>query len=273
MNDTLQSREQSSDTARRYVTDSHTSFVEYYEERSLSPETRERFQQIRDAILRQFKQRAADASFAVADVGCGAGAQAKCWTSQGHRVYGLDVNRNLIAIARSRSAGPHGDAHFVVGSATSLPWRSESMDVCLVPELLEHVRDWRTVCTEAARVVKPGGMLFISTTNRLCPVQDEYTLPGYSWYPGALKRYCERLAVTTHPRIVNFATYPAVHWFTYFELRDFFAPLGFECMDRFDLIDPNGRGTLARMVLAVVRSWARALARARGNTLHGAGRA
>ena len=102
--------------------------------------------------------------------------------------------------------------------------------------------------------VRPGGLLYLSTTNVLCPKQQEFNLPLYSWYPGPLKRYCERLAVTTHPALANYAKYPAVHWFSFYQLRDFLAPLGLRCLDRFDLIDTTGRSLPARAVVRLLRA-------------------
>jgi 2-polyprenyl-3-methyl-5-hydroxy-6-metoxy-1,4-benzoquinol methylase len=55
------------------------------------------------------------------------------------------------------------------------------MDVCLLPELLEHVADWQSCLNEAARVLRPGGLLYLSTTNVLCPRQQEFNLPLYSF--------------------------------------------------------------------------------------------
>ena len=101
------------------------------------------------------------------------------------------------------------------------------MSVCL-PELLEHVPDWETCLREAARSLDPGGLLYLSTTNVLCPVQSEFNLPLYSWYPGFIKRRYERLAVTTRPAIANYAKYPAVNWFTFYRLRDYLASTGLQ---------------------------------------------
>jgi hypothetical protein len=36
-------------------------------------------------------------------------------------------------------------------------------------------------------------------------------------------------------------------------LRDYLEPLGFGCLDRFDLIDESGKGALARTVVGLVR--------------------
>jgi 2-polyprenyl-6-hydroxyphenyl methylase/3-demethylubiquinone-9 3-methyltransferase len=193
------------------------------------------------------------ASLDVADIGCGAGTQCRLWAERGHRVFGLDVNEPLIRLAEKRAAEQGVNIKFEVGTATALPWADQTMDVCLVPELLEHVADWQSCVKEAARVLRPGGLLYLSTTNILCPKQQEFNLLLYSWYPGPLKRYCERLAVTTRPAIANYAKYPAVHWFSFYGLRDFLEPLGFRCLDRFDLIDIAEKGGFAQFMVTVLR--------------------
>jgi 2-polyprenyl-6-hydroxyphenyl methylase/3-demethylubiquinone-9 3-methyltransferase len=128
------------------------------------------------------------------------------------------------------------------------------MDVCLVPELLEHVAPWRACLHEFVRILRPGGVLFLTTTNKLCPVQQEFTLPLYSWYPTRTKRYVERLASTTRPQLANYARYPAVNWFSYYGLRSVLTDLGFQCLDRFDITDPATKGALARAILCAVRA-------------------
>jgi hypothetical protein len=96
-------------------------------------------------------------------------------------------------------------------------------------------------------------VLYLSTSNRLCPVQNEFNLPLYSWYPGFLKRYFEHLAATTRPDLANYATYPAVNWFTFFSLRAYLVPLGMLCMDRFDVMDVNHRGRAVRAIRKIIQ--------------------
>jgi 2-polyprenyl-6-hydroxyphenyl methylase/3-demethylubiquinone-9 3-methyltransferase len=98
-------------------------------------------------------------------------------------------------------------------------------------------------------------LLYLSTTNVLCPKQQEFNLPMYSWYPGPLKRYCERLAVSTRPGIANYATYPAVNWFSFYGLREYLKPLGFDCLDRFALIDVSAKGKLAAAIVRLMQQW------------------
>jgi len=233
----------------------HQDFYDYYANESESEATAQRFRGIQAAVLRVAAHGGLAAPLAVADIGCGAGTQARMWAERGHRVFAVDVNEPLVRLGQRRAAKLGLDIKFDVGSATALPWGDQTMDVCLLPELLEHVADWRSCVNEAARVLRPGGLLYISTTNVLCPVQQEFKLPLYSWYPGPLKRYCERLATTTRPAIADFAKYPAVNWFSFYGLRRYLQPLGFRCLDRFDLIDATGKSALAHAATRLIRQF------------------
>lgn len=233
---------------------SHQDFFDYYARESQSEATLQRFRGTQATVLRVAEQTKMRGPLDVADIGCGAGTQSRLWAERGHRVFALDVNEPLIRLAQVRTAEAGLVITFELGSATALPWADSTMDVCLMPELLEHVADWQSCVNEAARVLRPGGLLYLSTTNMLCPRQEEFNLPLYSWYPRPLKRYCEHLAVTTRPALANYAKYPAVHWFSFYSLRDFLTPLGFHCLDRFDLINPAGKGRFAQFILTMLRS-------------------
>jgi len=229
-------------------------FVDYYATQSLTAATTQRISGIKNAVARAASHLGVrKPPWRVADIGCGAGTQCVIWARDGHEVFGLDINASLIELARlrAREAGVKVDAR--VGSATALPWDTRSMDIVLCPELLEHVPDWRAVLAEACRVLAPSGILFLSTTNQLCPVQQEFDLPFYSWYPRPLKRYFERLAVTTRPELVQHATWPAVHWFTFYGLRTVLARDGLHCFDRFDLAALAHRSAIRHAVLSLIR--------------------
>ena len=234
---------------------SNEEFYRYYADESASEKTLQRFLSIRTNMLRLVGEERARSVLDVADVGCGAGAQCQLWAEFGHRVHGLDINEPLLELGRQRAKERGLPIEYTLGTATDLPWPDESMDVCLVPELLEHVADWESCLDEFCRVLKPGGLLFVTTTSKLCPIQQEFELPLYSWYPAALKRRYERLAVTTRPELVNHAKYPAVHWFTFYSLRDALARRGAgRALDRFDIMDPATKALAARIVLKLVRS-------------------
>lgn len=221
-------------------------FVRYYAEQSLTDRTANRLREIREKLARIHSRFYVD-TLDVLDVGCGPGELSFLFAESGHRVTGVDLNERLIEIARERAAERGFGIDFRVGSADELPNDDSSVDICLAPELLEHVPDWNACIDEMARVIRPGGILFLSTTNVLCPVQQEFSLPLYPWYPPALKRRCIELARTTHPEWVSHAEFPAFHWFSFFRLRRELARRGFRSMDRFDAL-PRQSGLLKSVV-------------------------
>jgi len=230
----------------------HQNFYDYYAEQSTSPETVQRFAAIHDMMARVAQGRGlAGAKLDVLDIGCGAGTQSMMWAQDGHRVHGIDINGPLVELARTRGTGAGFDIDYRIGTAAQLPWADASMDICLVPELLEHVAEWQSCIAELTRVLKPGGLLYLSTNNALCPVQQEFNLPLYSWYPRRLKRHYERLAVTTRPELANYAKYPAVNWFTFYELRAYLAQRNFRALDRFDVADTALGGKRAMLFGAI----------------------
>lgn len=238
----------SSSPEQHWQTHTHPAFVDYYARQSLSAAAFDRSRRLRDKLLRFVPDR--EGPLNVADIGSNAGTQARVWAELGHRVYGVEINEDLVRIAHERIAGQGLPVWFQLGSATALPFRDASMDVCIAPELLEHVPPWETCLDEFVRVLRPGGVLFLSTTNRLCPVQEEFNLPLYSWYPAPLKRRFEHLAVTSRPELANHAAYPAVNWFTPGQLRRALADRGMRGLDRFDALAADGglRGAVARAV-------------------------
>jgi ubiquinone/menaquinone biosynthesis C-methylase UbiE len=232
----------------------HESFYDYYAKESQTDEAKQRFRRVRDNILRIIANEGrADQALDVVDLGCGAGTQSMLWAEMGHVVHAVDINEPLVALGRERAAKAELSIDFRTGLATSLPWPDESADVCIALELLEHVADWRSCLNECVRILRPGGALFLTTSNRLCPVQAEFNLPLYSWYPSALKHHFERMAVTTRPDLANYAKYPAVNWFTYYGLRDVLSSSGFRCLDRFEMMDLPEKGALARSIVAMMR--------------------
>jgi 2-polyprenyl-3-methyl-5-hydroxy-6-metoxy-1,4-benzoquinol methylase len=232
----------------------HQEFYNYYAAESETDRALQRFRSIRQAVLRIAEQAKGEAGpLEILDVGCGAGTQSIVWAEAGHRVHALDVNEPLLELGKQRARRANYDIDFRLGSALDLPWANESMDICLVIELLEHVQEWERCLEEFARVLRPVGVLFLTTSNALCPIQQEFNLPFYSWYPSPIKHFFERLALTTHPQIANFAKYPAVNWFSFYQLRRATASLGFRSLDRFDVMDVTNKSALQRFVVGVIR--------------------
>src|SRR6185503_14353884 len=126
----------------------------------------------------------------VLDLACGSGHQTLAWSERGYRVTGLDFDRDLMLAGRARLARAGAQAAaWTQADATSLPFRSASFDLVFNNSLLEHVPAWRAVLAETARVLRPGGVFVMYTTNRACPIQQEVNhFPFYPWLPDPLQR-------------------------------------------------------------------------------------
>jgi len=101
----------------------------------------------------------------VLDVGCGGGLIADPLAADGFRVKGIDRSPASLEAARSRA--PAGaDVSFAVGDALALAEPDAAFDAVLLMDLLEHLDEPARAVAEAARVLKPGGLLFFHTFNR-----------------------------------------------------------------------------------------------------------
>lgn len=191
----------------------------------------------------------------VADIGCGVGVQSLAWARLGQRVFGLDIDKSLVEMTRKRTIDAGYTVSLCVGSAMKIPLPDESVDVCIAESLLEHVAQWQACLDEFARILRGGGIIFLTTTNRLSPIQHEFNLPFYSWYPASIKRYCERLAITTRPGLANYTDCPAVNWFTPFMLQKALISRGLFCLDRFSLIDISKKRFLVKIILLLMKKF------------------
>ena len=99
----------------------------------------------------------------VVDLGCGAGLLGIPLAEAGARVVGVDLARQALEAGRRR-----GTTTFLplAGDLVRAPVRSEGADVVLLADVLEHLDDPRTAVSEAARLLRPGGALFVNTIAR-----------------------------------------------------------------------------------------------------------
>jgi 2-polyprenyl-3-methyl-5-hydroxy-6-metoxy-1,4-benzoquinol methylase len=104
------------------------------------------------------------------DVGCGQGWYVARMRALGFDVEGIDTSRVQLAIA-SRHVG--SSALVRVGSALDIPAAEHAYDFVYTINVLHHlpsVEDQRRAFDELARVLRPGGVLFVHEINTRNPV-------------------------------------------------------------------------------------------------------
>jgi 2-polyprenyl-6-hydroxyphenyl methylase/3-demethylubiquinone-9 3-methyltransferase len=100
------------------------------------------------------------------DIGTGGGVLAEEFAALGCRVTGIDISPRSIAVAQAHAALRGLSIDYRVDSGTSLSFDNNSFEAVSCCDVLEHIRDWRQVIAEVARVLKPGGLFFFDTINR-----------------------------------------------------------------------------------------------------------
>ena len=102
-----------------------------------------------------------DPNWTVGDLGCGAGdvcVQLAPFVSQ---VIGVDRSAEMLEVARRAGAG-YSNLRFEEGALETLPLEDDALDVVTLMLVLHHTANPGLVVQEAARVLRPGGLLLIA---------------------------------------------------------------------------------------------------------------
>ena len=123
------------------------------------------FEYYRSAKVIAFLERAGvDVVGAVLDAGCGGGGMPLSLAEEAGLVVGIDPAQRF-ADAGARLARERGliNLQFALADGMYLPFRSGVFDLVLSHAVIEHVADAPLYLRECARVLKPGGYVYLST--------------------------------------------------------------------------------------------------------------
>jgi SAM-dependent methyltransferase len=119
------------------------------------------------------------ASVRILSIGCGVGSDVEALNDAGYQAYGIDAgNRSEFWARRS-----FPDRYFLA-NAKYLPFEDASFDVIMMGCVLPHIgvgddtyvaqpghkEERELAANEMIRVTQPGGMMLVTSPNRLCPV-------------------------------------------------------------------------------------------------------
>lgn len=96
----------------------------------------------------------------VLDLGCGAGAFTAALAAAGARPVGADVAEAAVRRAREREPGLD---FRLVPTDGPLPFADAEFDAVWASEVIEHVADTGGWLSEVRRVLRPGGLLLLTT--------------------------------------------------------------------------------------------------------------
>ncbi|GGG48823.1 ubiquinone biosynthesis O-methyltransferase [Pseudohongiella nitratireducens] len=101
------------------------------------------------------------------DIGCGGGILSEALAHQGADVTAIDLAEASLAVARLHQLESGLDIRYENIAAEAMADREAGQyDIVTCLEMLEHVPDPAAIVSACAKLVRPGGHIFLSTINR-----------------------------------------------------------------------------------------------------------
>ena len=138
------------------------------------------------------------------EVGCGTGSLAIAAATRGCDVVATDLSMRWAVLARKRLAEAETrNVALVCCSAEQPPFADASFDVVVASDVIEHASDQRAFVAGCARMLKPGGLLFLATPNRFSlGLETHVRLWGVGFLPRPLaKRYARAVRKSTYEHV------------------------------------------------------------------------
>jgi len=136
------------------------------------------------------------------DAGCGAGTYIRILLRHGHQVVGVDYS--LPTLRKAAARGLDGAA-LAVADVRGLPFRQEQFDGILCFGVSQALEESEPAVRELARLLKPGGQLWIDALNGWCLIHAlgalrRWVLGGAPHLryesPRRVKRVCKEFGFT-----------------------------------------------------------------------------
>ena len=124
---------------------------------------------------------AAHETIAILDVGCNDGSLLAGLAAPGRQLFGLDLSPECVELAVRR----HGINALPGDVSRGLPWRSETFDVVVCSEIVEHLYDTDAFFSETWRVLNKAGLVVVTNPNINC-LRNRFRVPlgRYPFGPG-----------------------------------------------------------------------------------------
>lgn len=126
------------------------------------------------------------------DIGCGGGLLCEPMARLGADVVGADASATNIEVAKLHAAQSGVVIDYRTTTSEALSEAGETFDIVLNMEVVEHVADVELYLQSCAKMLRPGGLMFIATINRtikaygLAIIGAEYIL---GWLPKGTHSY------------------------------------------------------------------------------------
>lgn len=160
----------------------------------------------------------------ILDLGCGMGGLVVALRKEGFDIVGVDSNLDYCEITKLRGKRYNLNVGVVNSMAENTPFKSNSFDLIMCNDVLEHVQSPVKVLRECKRILKENGKIIIDVTNRFGYIDHHYHLRFLNWLPRTFGNFITEL--TSKKDLKNFKDKQRLRDMHYFTMR------GFEVMVR-----------------------------------------
>ncbi|MBL4889787.1 MAG: methyltransferase domain-containing protein [Candidatus Lindowbacteria bacterium] len=110
----------------------------------------------------------------ILDIGCGPGLLKVALAElSGRRIWGIEVDPSVAVTSED----------MIFGNGLKLPIKSNSVGFVLLNHIIEHLEQPEQLIAEVARVLRPGGIAYVTTPNYNWPWEVHYRVVGIHWLP------------------------------------------------------------------------------------------
>lgn len=159
----------------------------------------------------------------VLDLGCGIGLTFAILAQNFINSIGCDVGEKEISATKILLKNLNLKNRLAIYDGKHLPFTDKSFDIVTSIEVIEHVDNPAKMLQEIRRVLKPDGILHITTANKLWPIEPHYKLPFLSYLPKSFANlYLKILRRGTSYDDIHLPTYGEFYKLVskYFEVED-----------------------------------------------------
>ncbi|MHC1635121.1 MAG: class I SAM-dependent methyltransferase [Candidatus Methanospirareceae archaeon] len=127
----------------------------------------------------------------ILDIGCGTGGIAIAFALDGAEVVASDPDETALKIGFERALEEKAEVEWVIAMGEKSPFVDSSFDVIICNDVIEHVESVRGLVAELYRLLKKGGILYLTTPNKYSLYNilwDDHTgLPFITLMPKSLQ--------------------------------------------------------------------------------------
>ncbi len=144
----------------------------------------------------------------VLDVGCGVGGACLALANHANHVVGIEVNPLAIPLAKlNAKRTKSGVIDFILASGLNMPFKEGCFNLVICNDVLEHLEDKHKLLKEIYSVLDDEGYLFLTTPNRIYPVEPHTGIIGLTLLPRRVANKIASMMLKVNAELPSLVTY------------------------------------------------------------------